>query len=347
MAVQPDILYQRQREALLPYEDARFRSLTANMADFYPGQTDYTLYGCLMRAVAQELSRIEYMYSYDLVGLEPQYLTPPDAKRRWAAPLFINKSYPTAAQSDVEYQQMIVALLKAYPQGATIAALSGVIAAYTGQQIPIEELYTRIGDGIHDDSDRNAIKLTLDVTSLTPTNPFEETVSAATLAALSQNLYAALDLAKPAHVGLDFSITFGSGEDLRSHTLGLVDTRETIYYGVENAPLPLVFTEAPFEDPSSPDTRLSAIGKLVGEYMQPTLTQDQYDGLISDDFRAEYAPNPEGTYSLLPSATGDIILLNDAGNPTGEISRAQGVLAPQLDRAWQIKGDELTIFRLS
>lgn len=345
--VLPDLLYQKQREALLPYEDARFASLLSGVPDYYPTQNDYTIYGCLLRAVAMELARLEYMYSYDLVGLEPQFLTPPDIKRRWAAPLFINKSYPSAAQTDVDYRSMVVGLLEAYPKGATVEAITDVIYAYTGQTVKVEELYKLSGNGIFDDTDRNALKVVLDASTATGNDPFSQVQSAAALATLSLNLYGAIDLAKPAHIGLDFSVTFGDGEDLSSRIAAIVDTLEIIYTGVEAAPLPEVFTQAPFLDPSSPDTRLSAIGKLVGEFFSQTITSTQYAALMSDDFRAEYALNADGSYSLTPSAEQDIILLDTNGNPTGSISRARGVLAPQLFKAWEIKSDELVIFRMS
>lgn len=347
MATNPDLLYQKQREALLPYEDARFNSLLAGVPDYYPTQNDYTLYGCLLRVVAMELARIEYMYSNDLVGLEPQFLTPPDIKRKWAAALFINKSYPTAAQTDIDYRQMLVALLQAYPEGATTQAISDVITAYTGQTVPVIELYKLIGNGVYDDSDRNALLITLDASNATNSDPFSETQSASSLLTLSQNLYSAIDLAKPAHVGLDFSITFGSGEDLSTKILAIEDVLEIIYNGVELAPLPPIFTQAPFEDPTSPDTRLTAIGKLVGDLFTPHITAAQYAALQTDAFRAEYSLNPDGSYTLLPTAASDVVLEDASGNPTGAISQAQGVLAPQLNTAWEIKSDEVVIFRMS
>jgi hypothetical protein len=68
---------------------------------------------------------------------------------------------------------------------------------------------------------------------------------------------------------------------------------------------------------------------------------------MSDDFRAEYSLNSDGAYTLLSSAVNDVALTYANNNPTGVIATAQGVLAPQLFTAWEIKSDELVIFRMS
>lgn len=291
MAVSPDRLYEKQREQLLPYEDARFAALTAGVPDYYgPQPTDYTLYGSLLRAVAMELARLDYDYSYDIVSLEPQYLTPPDVKRRWAAPLFLGKSYPNPSQFDIDFRNTVVGLLQAYPGGSTLETLEAIVEALTGQSVPVLELYKLIGNGIYNDSDRNTLAITMDVSALTGTNPLAGMVAADKLATLAQSLSTAIDLAKPAHVGFNFTMTFGSGEDFSSRIHGITDQLTLIYNGVEAAPLPQVFTEAPQEDATSPDSTLAG-----GE-----------------------APTD-----------------------------AQGVLAPQLNQAWEIKSDTLNIYRLS
>jgi len=68
---------------------------------------------------------------------------------------------------------------------------------------------------------------------------------------------------------------------------------------------------------------------------------------MSDAFRAEYILNPDGTYSVNPAKVNDVILLDANGNPTGEVSTAVGVLAPQLEKAWLMKSDKLKIYRLT
>jgi len=327
----------------LAYEDARFNTLAADIPNSYTQIGDSTLWGCFIRALAQEMARIEYMLSYDLVALDPQYLTPPDIKRRWAGPLFINKSYPDITTYDVNYRTMLVNLLHAYPEGATVQAISDVVQAYTGQIVPIEELYKEIGNGVYDDSDRNTIKISLN--ALGP-DPLAQTISASRIITLAQNLYAAIDLAKPAHVGLNYSIVFGNGEDLGPTIAAITDLLSLVFDGVEPSPLQPVFTQAPFFDPASPDTRLTAYGKQVGAYMALSLTGAAYAALASAAMQAEYLANGDGTYTLNPACYNDILLVDANDVPTGEISKAVGVLAPELDTGWEIKSDELRIYRL-
>jgi hypothetical protein len=345
--VLPDLLYAKSAEQLQMYTDARYSSLRAGVPDYYPTQVDYTIYGSNLRAVAMELARIEYMYSYDLVSIQPQFLTPPDIKRRWADPLFINSSFPAPGQSDISYRNMLVALLAAYPMGATVDAIEAVILAYTGQKVEVIEFFKQVGNGIVTEAQGNTLGVTLDASAATGTTPFSAIQAASALATLSQDLYGAIDLAKPAHIGLDFAITFGDGETLASLILGIEDSVEFLFTGTELAPLPPVFTLSPFTLPTSPDTTLSAFGKLVGEFFTQNITAAQFAALMSADFQAEYEENADGTFSLLPTADQDVILLDADNNPTGAISRARGVLAPQLSKSWEIKGDSVVFLRLS
>jgi len=253
MAIQADEAYLRQREQSLNYEDARFKSLTANVADCYPTPTDYTLWGSILRAVAQELARLDYAYAYDLVSLDPQYLTPPDIKRIYAAPLEITSSYPGPDQSDIAYKQILVDLIPAYLKGTTVEAIADVIKAYTGQTVVVEELYEQIGNGIYDDSDRNTIQVALNAQTI---NPLTEGSATNVIQTLAQNLYSAIDLAKPAHVGLNYSLVFGGVENVGALISRITDTLRITLYGVEEAPAMPLFTFYPFEQPTSPDTRL-------------------------------------------------------------------------------------------
>jgi len=341
--VQPDVLYLRSREALLTYEDARFNTLVADIPNSYTQLSDSTLWGCFVRALAQELARLEYFYSYDLVALDPQYLTPPDIRRRWAAPLFVQKSYPDINTSDINYKQTLVALLHAYPEGATTRAISDVVTAYTGQTVPIEELFKEIGGGTYDDSYRNTIKVSLNAVG---PNALTTAISASRLLILSQNLYSAIDLAKPAHVGLDYAIVFGAGEDLSPLVGSITDLLSLVFDGLEPSPLPPVFTDVPLLLPASPNTQLTAYGKRVGSFMALTITAVQYAALVSAAMRAEYLANANGTYTLNPARLNDILLVDGSGNPTGVVSKAVGVLAPELDTAWEIKSDSFTIYEV-
>jgi hypothetical protein len=344
----PDLLYAKQREATLPYEDARFNSLLASVPDYYPSPTDFTLTGCFLRSLAMEMARFEYMYAYDMVGLEPQYLTPPDIRRRWASPLFISKSYPASSPSDIDYKTMLVNLLQAYPLGATVAAINAVISAYTGKAIVVTELYKLIGNGIYDDSDRNTLKLSLNL-SATGNNPFSELVSAATLANLAEDLYAAIDIAKPAHIGLDYTVTFGTGEDMRLWThartltaaqwVGQTASIQAIY----TAEYDLVTAATGLTSPITL-TQWSALSSTNQAHYALTYRINGGHG-IDDKLKIVYngiepAPLPD-IFTLAP-------IDPKSGLPTTTLTpQGEGVLAPLKEKCWSIKSDVLKIYRMS
>ena len=211
--VNPDLLYLRSREDLLRFEDARFNSLIQGIADFYATRNDQSIWGNFLRALAIELSKLDYDYSYDLVNKDPSLLTPPDIRRRWAAPLYISSNWPSPQQFDTQYKQMLVELIAAYKMGTTVEAIQDVIFAYTGIHINVVELYKQIGNGIFDQSDRNAISVSVQVGGA-GSNPLNTVTSLVQLQTIVQSLYNAIALAKPAHVGLEFTTIFGEGETL-------------------------------------------------------------------------------------------------------------------------------------
>jgi len=178
----PDLLYQQSRESLLLLEDTRLFYLLQAVANYYSPRNDQPLWGTLLRAIAQELARLDYDYQYGIASKEPQYLTPPDIKRRFALPLYISRLYPYPAQFDkgdftgpynslnnpVGYRDMLVDLLRAYNEGAIPQSIADVIYAYTGKSIVVEELYKEIGQGVYDQSDRNAIRVSVNVGGSNP-----------------------------------------------------------------------------------------------------------------------------------------------------------------------------------
>src|SRR5277367_6516968 len=218
----PDLLYLRSREDLLRYEDARFNSLIQAVADFYSTRNDQSIWGNFLRALAIELAKLDYDYSYDLVNKDPSLLTPPDIRRRWAAPLYVSSNWPAPGQFDTQYKEMLVQLIDAYRMGTTVEAIQDVIEAYTGINIQVIELYKLIGNGIYDESDRNAISVSVQVGGA-GSNPLTTVTSLSQLQLIVQSLYNAIALAKPAHVGLEFTTIFGEGETLdcilSAHTL--------------------------------------------------------------------------------------------------------------------------------
>lgn len=209
----PDLLYLKSREDLLQYEDARMNSLLQAVADFYSTRNDQSIWGNILRAYAIELAKYDYDYSYDIVNKDPSLLTPPDIRRRWATPLYISGNWPSTTQFDTQYKQMLVQLIAAYKMGTTVAAIEAVIFAYTGIHIQVIELYKLIGNGIYDQSDRNSISVSVNVGG-TGSNPLTTVTSLIQLQTIIQSLYNAIDLAKPAHVGLEFTTVFGEGEEV-------------------------------------------------------------------------------------------------------------------------------------
>ena len=288
VVTQEDQYYLRSREDLIQLEDARYRSLISAVANFYTTRNDQSLWGAFIRAIAMELARIEYMYSYDIVAKNPVYLTPPDIKREYADPLFVTGTFQQQTQFDmgdfgaegagflvwagntgfianavivdsngnlqvattpgatassqpswslelggittdgsvvwtnygqapsplaypVGYRDMLVDLLSAYQEGATAKSVQDVIYAYTGKNIIVEELYKQITTGgFYDQSDRNAIAVSVNVGG---DDPLTDIQSLAELQQITNSLYTAIDLAKPAHVGLEFTTVFGAFGD--------------------------------------------------------------------------------------------------------------------------------------
>src|SRR5271167_209563 len=157
----PDLLYLKSREQLIQFEDARLNSLLQAVANFYTTSNDQSIWGNFVRGLAIELSKLDYDYSYDLVNKDPSLLTPSDIRRRWAAPLYVSGNWPSPSQFDTQYKEMLVQLLTAYKEGTTVEAIQNVILAYTGIAIKVVELYTEIGNGVIDESDRNTISVSV------------------------------------------------------------------------------------------------------------------------------------------------------------------------------------------
>jgi len=276
----PDLLYQQSRESLLLLEDTRLFYLLQAVANYYSPRNDQPLWGTLLRAIAQELARLDYDYQYGIASKEPQYLTPPDIKRRFALPLYSSRLYPYPAQFDkgdctgrynslnnpVGYRDMLVDLLRAYNEGAIPQSIADVIYAYTGKSIVVEELYKEIGQGVYDQSDRNAIRVSVNVGG---SNPLVDVQNLAQLQEIVQSLYQAIDLAKPAHVGLEFTTVFSEQEDI---SLRITDTLRIIIQQVELSPLDPMLWIAPIYDVKHPKTTLAAYGRM----MRPTLPEAEW-----------------------------------------------------------------------
>jgi len=269
----PDVAYLPARYALLQQEQLTFSNLLAMTPNYYYKEAyETTTYGAMLQAVAREQARLEWRYQYDLVTRDPKILYPHDAKRQWAGPLFVSRSYPTTVQTDSEYRNMIVDLVAAFRRGSTAASIGDVIRAYTGQSFYVEELYKQIGkSSYYDQSDRNAIRVSVYANTRTGYDNTQVNT-------LSQDLYDAIDLAKPAHVGINLTSIFGLDENIGQLVTGvdsvggITDQLQIRMQLVEVDQLESMLTLGPLRDPSSPDTRLAP--KLPGDSHEP-------QGLIS------------------------------------------------------------------
>lgn len=334
----PDKLYDRSRDELLPYEDSEFASLIANVPNFYISQTDQTVWGSLLRDVAAELGRLEYFHAYDIVGKNPAYLTPPDAKRQWNDPLFINRNYPHSDQYDLDYKALVVGLIKAFQLGATTTSIQGVIKAYTGQDIQVEELFKGIGT-YYDGTVRNMVQLAVKVAGAADSGvmiDLETTgaVSIDRLKTITDDLYGAIDLAKPAHVGLNLTTVFGLDErigDFIHGRYGIDDSLRIIALMVEGQPIPDPLYQAPFFDPTHPDTGLastSADNPQHNVFAQaggnPPPAQETYT-------LGEFVTYSGGTYTKGVVTT--------TGNPPPR----PGVVSPLMSQVWEVQDDTLDI----
>jgi hypothetical protein len=360
-SINPDILYLKSREQLLVYEDARMAGLCQAIANFYITRNDQTKFGEFLRAVAIELAKLEYDYAYDLANKNPKYLTPPDIKRRWQSPLFIGSDYPSAGQTDMAYRSLIQNLLLAFQQGPTVTGISDVISAFTQQPSQVQELYKLIGQG-YPVSARNTLQVAI---NLTNDNISGSVNSINQLQTITTDLYTALNYAKPAHVLISFSTIFAENESMEEIYSTESDSL-IISFQLTEAPSETMFTLAPYLNPDSPDTPLSAYGELVGSVFTKLITTAAWTALPTA-FQGEYTGPVSGQYTLNVNNYTDVALTSGPGitaaayaaltTPeqaaytlgadsnyypfTGKISQAVGVLSPDLNTAWEISGDEL------
>ena len=335
----PDKLYDRSRDELIPYEDSEFHSLIGNVPNFYISQTDQTLWGSLLRDVGAELGRLEYFHAYDIIGKNPAYLTPPDCKRQWNDPLFINKNYPHADQYDLDYKQLVVDLIQAYQLGATVASIEGVIRAYTHQNIHVEELWKLIGNGYYDGTVRNMLSVAVKVLgennsatiNLISGDAYASTVNLNRLKTITDDLYEAIDLAKPAHVGLNLTTIFGLDEHIGDYVYGrygIDDTLRIIALMIEDQPLPDPLYQAPFFDPTHPDTGLAST--TADNPLHKVFTQG---GINPPPAQATYTLNDFLTYSGPVYTKGTV-------TTTGKAEPHPGTVSPTLSQVWEISGGE-------
>ena len=279
-----DAFYETGSEQLLLYRDAEFTSLLNNVANYYSTINDQSIWGAFLSALASEMSRIEFCYAYDLVAKNPQYLTPPDIKRQYSGYLNIPGNYPQPTQFDmgdltgstnppqypIGFRDMCLDLIYAFRRGAVAGAISDVIYAYTGKSITVQQFYQNIprkngASGYYDASWRNTVGVAVNVGG---SNTSADIQNLNQLQQVTQSLSGAMDLAKPAHVGIDLSISFGEGETLENYIMGLQDTLKITFKFVDGGQFNPMLYMAPIRNLKNPQTTLAAWGLAI----KPTLT---------------------------------------------------------------------------
>ncbi len=367
VATPPDILYQKSRDDLLTWEDLRASSLFAGVPNFYAARNSQTLWGNFVEAVAQELARLDYLFAYEIVNKNPQYLTPADIRRRWAEALHVSGDYPTASQTDQDYKLMLMRLLPAYRQGATVAALNNIVQAYLGTQtangVTIKELFD---DSLEPTSSRNTVAVTANVGG---TSPFASYININQLQYVANDLYVALSRGKPAHVGLRFEVLFGQADSMAAVIATFSDALTITFAATEKETTTMLVLA-----PSTDATPLGAYGETVGDVLSKYITATQYGALPYATFQAEYdGPDSNGNYMLDPANYADVALTSGPGitytawqalSPadqaaytqgadgnyypfTGEIQKGAGELGPDISGTNFIKSDKLQIIEVT
>jgi len=361
--------YDKSRTELIKYEDSEFANLIADVPDFYTSKNDQTIWGSYLRNIAKELARLEYAHAYDIVGKDMRYLTPADIKRQWGDPLFISKNYPSSSQYDLDYKNLAIALQKAFIQGATVSAIEAVLSAYTGQIVQVEELFKNIGK-TSDISDRNRMSITVRGIGQAPIE--SATSNAANLQTITSDLYGAIDMAKPAHVGVDLIVTIGPVEkisELITGRYGITDTLRIIAVMTENPEQDPLYI-APFLDSSHPDTGLAGgtvvyVSPISGDVKQVVNVYGVgFTNVVNvtlNGTSAEFAILGDRQLVMtVPSGakTGFIVMTDNANNTissnipfivqTGPITYmpTPGIVSPSINRVWEIKDDKTDVLNL-
>lgn len=161
-----DIPYTPDRIGLLPYEDRIFNAFVAAIPDYYTHPNDQSTFGKMLRSFAKEQARLEYSYQASMLAHSQRFQSPPDLKRNYAQLLHVDRKFPYAGSSDLDYRTMILKLIEAYAQGATPAGMRAVIDAYTSYPTVVQEGFKRIADGTGDVSDRNTLYVSIQLPSV-------------------------------------------------------------------------------------------------------------------------------------------------------------------------------------
>ena len=317
-----DSAYAKTRTDLKTFEEAMFAALRAYVPNFYRDGKEDTMWGWRLRALAQQLARIEFRTHALIYGTDPALLNPAELVRRFKGPLFLNKNYPGAKQLDADFRTMVLGLLSAYRQGATTQAIRDVLKAYTGEVYEVEELYKQIGT-FYDTSDRNSIRIGVKVMGSGDLATVQGITRVKDVVA---DLYGAIDLAKPAHVGIN--LTTVMQEDPDPIILQLTDDLQITMLLDEAEPVDPTLHQAPFLNASTPDTGLAPAilnltyrwfknGVLVAGQTTDTLVLTNLQ--LTDDGAEVWAEVTDPILGKVWSKKGVISVHDGAGHGTNTI----------------------------
>lgn len=335
MTLHPDQPYQKLREGLIQYEDMEAQRLLANVPNYYTSRNDQTIFGAILRVAAKELARMEYAYTYDVLSKDPSVLTPADIRREFGPALAIPREYPREDQSDLEFREFVTNLLDAFKLGTRLEGIQKVLEAYMGDgRVHVEELYKKIGHG-YDHTDRNTLRIVAGITDSTPNGVSQ-------LKTLTENLYFALDLIKPAHVGITLNTVFGDGDSMLSCMNDISDTLVIWFLGREGEPLEAPFRFSPWSDKTQEETRVSPVTTL---YTSAPIT---LSGLGVQGGCSWSSPITEGsvvrvTAQVSSSSNGYYTAKSGAWE---RYSFKSGLVSPILNRAWEVQDSDPIILDL-
>ena len=268
MTLQADASYAKSRVELENFEAAAFAALRAFVPNFYKDGRDDTLFGYHLRNIAAQAAKLDFQSHYNIHGANPALLNGADLLRRFGGPLFLNRNYPGTTQYDLDFKAMVLKLLDAYRKGATTEAIEGVIEAFTGETYGVEELFKSIGT-YYDMSDRHAIRIGVRVAQAQAGITANIANDVARVRDLVVDLYDAIDLCKPAHVGINLTTVMGLDEDIAAKVAELTDELRIIMFLEEAEPGEPMLHQGPFLDPNTPNTGLApAILDLTYQWLR-------------------------------------------------------------------------------
>ena len=239
MSLQADIAYKRSRYELRSFEAAAFNALRMYVPNYYKEASDSTAWGRQLRGVARLFAQADYQNAYAAVAYNPVYLTPADLLRQLQDSLCLTRNYPGTTMLDTALQSMILKLREAYRLGATTESIRRVLEAYTGQSYTLIELFKEIPNRRD-----NSIRHTLEIGVPTGTS-VGVAQDATQIRDLIRNLYTAIDLAKPAHVGID--LTTVMKDNVETVSLNVQEYFSVHICMVEEEPMDPMLTLAPVQ----------------------------------------------------------------------------------------------------